>query len=345
MKKRWWLSLGVGLVCASLVIKKVPVMAQDIFLFPPENTIFKSFQDQVPEINWLLPLETPEFQSYLQFYSLGQSSVSHYAGFQTINQKSIFVHALVPPNAKATVMVLHGYFVHSGLLQYLIQSLLDANYAVLALDLPGHGLSSGAKASIDDFSEYSEVIDQVTRSAAIHLPEYEAIIGHSTGAAGAWEYLLRFPNQPFKRAILAAPLVRSYSWELSQVGMFLGQSWLSDLPRLLRPTSKDPNFLKFVRQDPLQYDKTPVRWVQALVKWNEHNIPQFKQSNTPVLLIQGDEDTVVDWKYNIPFLEGRFPNHQVKWLPGSRHDIFWETEAIRTETFIAIHEFLSHPQD
>lgn len=345
MKKRWYLSMGLSLMAITLLAQRLPAVAQDMFLKTVPNTVFKNFQDQIPTIDWVSPLENDDFKAYLAFYQLDLLPVHHYAGFQRFNHTDIFVHALVPEKAKATVMVLHGYFVHSGLLRFLIQALLKDNYAVLTLDLPGHGLSGGAKASIDDFSEYSEMINQISQSAAPYLPEYDAIIGHSTGAAGAWEYLLRYPEQPFKRAILAAPLVRSYAWELSQFSMFLGQSWLSDFPRILRPTSKDPDFLSFVRQDPLQYDKSPVSWVQALTKWNQQNISKYQSSEIPLLLIQGQQDTVVDWQYNIPFLEARFPNYSLKWLKESRHDIFWETEAIRIETFQAIHDFLARPID
>ncbi|MEB3734885.1 alpha/beta hydrolase [Halopseudomonas pachastrellae] len=51
--------------------------------------------------------------------------------------------------------------IHMGLYRHLIQWGAGAAYAVLAFDLPGHGLSSGERASIDCFLRYQKVLDGV----------------------------------------------------------------------------------------------------------------------------------------------------------------------------------------
>ena len=57
-------------------------------------------------------------------------------------------------------------------------------------DHPGHGLSSGARASIDDFSEYVSVLEDFLRIARVHLPGPYHLVAHSMGGAVTLDYLL-----------------------------------------------------------------------------------------------------------------------------------------------------------
>ena len=61
----------------------------------------------------------------------------------------------------------------------------------------------------------------------------------------------------------------------------------------------------------------------------------------PVLVMQGTDDTVVDWKYNLPFLQRKFPQADVRILPGANHDLLWEAPAIRIEVFTGLLAFLN----
>ena len=50
-----------------------------------------------------------------------------------------------------TLFVIHGFYDHMGLYRHIIEWGLNRGFAVIACDLPGHGLSSGERASIGDF--------------------------------------------------------------------------------------------------------------------------------------------------------------------------------------------------
>src|SRR5699024_4012803 len=99
--------------------------------------------------------------------------------------------------------------------------------AVLAYDLPGHGLSSGPRAEIDDFRTYREVLEQCLAQARHHLPGPWHVIAQSTGGAIVMDYLLHHGfddgNSPFRQIILLAPLVRPYKWSSAR--------WLHTLMR------------------------------------------------------------------------------------------------------------------
>ena len=101
---------------------------------------------------------TADERQYLDFY--GINFESEFAGLQhslgTIEscQQRLAVHVLRQPQATRVLLLVHGYLDHVGLFGHLIRFGLERGYTVVAFDLPGHGLSSGERVSIEDFSDY-----------------------------------------------------------------------------------------------------------------------------------------------------------------------------------------------
>ncbi len=97
---------------------------------------------------------------------------------------------------KGTVFLLHGYLEHSGIYQPIIRELLDQGFSVLTYDLPGHGLSNGSPASIQNFDHYQQVLEAVYRYVNMQLnrPTPWLGIGQSTGGAIWLHHLLDLLN-------------------------------------------------------------------------------------------------------------------------------------------------------
>ena len=51
------------------------------------------------------------------------------------------VQLWAPAEPQGTLLLLHGYYDHMGLYRHVVDWALSMNFAVLACDLPGHGLS------------------------------------------------------------------------------------------------------------------------------------------------------------------------------------------------------------
>ncbi|MEZ0374109.1 MAG: alpha/beta hydrolase [Candidatus Sericytochromatia bacterium] len=340
MRRRWFLAALMPLL---LLAPRLAALAQESpFLTPPADNPFAALAARCQALDLQQQNQDPDYLRYLAFYGLDQPGVQHFAGYVPSGSDQVFVHVFRPTgNTRGTVVTLHGYYVHTGLLVHLINRLLNADYTVVSVDLPGHGLSSGPRASIEEFGRYALALQAVSERIR-SLPGPFSLIGHSTGGAGVWEYLLQQRTAMYAKAVLVAPLVRSAFWELSLAGFWLGQGWLQEIPRVVGPTSSDPSFFAMVRRDPLQYPGTPVQWVRALIQWNEHVIESYPPSNTPLLILQGTEDTVVDWKFNLPFLQRKFLHTRVEILTGARHDLLWEAPAIREQVFERILDFLNH---
>jgi alpha-beta hydrolase superfamily lysophospholipase len=245
-----------------------------------------------------------------------------------------------PQNYKATVVILHGWLNHSGLLSKLIKYLVEAGFAVTAFDLPGHGLSSGTPTAIDDFSQYSDSLSDFLKTIKpkLHAPFH--IIGHSTGAAIIVDYLLDGGDDCFDKVILTAPLERTDWWVLEKIGYSISRLFCRFLPRVFRNVSSDKDFLRFVKhKDPLQARKISLNWVNAMFKWNQ-KIADAPIIDRQVYVIQGTNDNIVSWKYNLKFIQSKFSNTQIKLVEKGRHELFNESTEIRTMVFSQIKDYL-----
>lgn len=271
---------------------------------------------------------------YAAYYGIDFSDhAPQHLGRIQVDEFAVAVQVWLPPQARGTLIILHGYYDHMGLYRHLIHWALQHGLAVMAFDLPGHGLSSGERASIDCFLRYQKVLDEVLiHASGWGLPAPWHLLGQSTGGAILIDKLLHGPlPEQLGRSVLMAPLVRPRKWGVSQVSLRLLGGFVQQLGRRFTENSTDQAFLDFIRErDPLQSQVLPVAWVQALEKW----IPRIEQAeptaHTP-LVIQGQLDGTVDWQHNMRVLEQKFDNPKMFFLPKARHHLANEDALIRRE--------------
>ena len=285
------------------------------------------------------PAHPPAVIAYFKYYGLHSESVRHHFGSFDSGGYTLAAHVFQPRNPKGTVFLLHGYFDHTGMLKNLIRDGLDRNLAVAVYDLPGHGLSSGARTSVNDFSEYVAVLEDFIRLCQ-DLPRPWHLISHSTGSAITLEYLfIAREHQVFDKIIFLAPLVRFAHWKLARLAYHLTKPFVKTVPRKIRATSSDPDFVEFLKNDPLQARQLPIRWLNALYAW-EKGISDNAPVSAPVLILQGTQDTVVDWKYNLSFLKKKINSPEIRRIENARHQLLNESEQIRSEVFRQIGSYL-----
>jgi lysophospholipase len=110
----------------------------------------------------------------------------------------------------------------------------------------------------------------------------------------------------------------------------VAQHFVASVPRAFSSNSSDPEFLAFLRRDPLQCRRISLRWVAALRRWL-CNLQQRDLGVGSALVIQGDADATVDWRYNIGVIQKLFPGSPVEYLHGAGHQLANESAAIRRD--------------
>ena len=241
----------------------------------------------------------------------------------------------------ATLFVIHGFYDHMGLYRHVIEWGLNRGFAVIACDLPGHGLSSGERASIDDFTQYQAALQGLFIEAqSLQLTQPWHLCGQSTGGAVVLDHLLHYGAQsPAQgQAILLSPLVRPMGWRWSKLSYYLLRPFVKGIARRFSENSNDPDFLPFLQADPLQPVRLPTAWVGALSRW----IPRIEGAPPCArqpLVIQGQADKTVDWPHNLEVLKAKFKQPQVLLLPEARHHLANETAEIRERYFAFLDKY------
>ena len=310
-------------------------------------------------LDWASPQPiSGEALRYARYYGIDFAEqfpeIHHAFGYFDAAEHTLAVHTWRPPSARGTVLVMHGYFDHVGLYRHVIGHVLGLGYAVVAYDLPGHGLSSGPKAAVDDFQVYQQVLEQCLANMgdaniSHGFPTPWHAIAQSTGGAIVMDYLLRHgaganlaPGRVcLDKVILLAPLVRPFAWRSGRLLHSLVSPFRDYVKRVFTVNSNDKEFLHFLEHlDPLQHRALSARWVTALKKW----IPLFERASpvkmSPVV-VQGDMDDTVDWRHNLNIIEDLFDKPEIHMIKGARHQLANEHADCRQQVLRIISKHLA----
>ena len=197
---------------------------------------------------------------------------------------------------KAIVIIVHGLGVHSDIFANIVNYLTAKNYGVYGFDLRGHGRSPGQRGYINSWSEFREDLRaflQLVKQKESNLPIF--LLGQSLGGTIALEYTLRDQDK-LQGLILFSPALKVGISSLKiAIGRILSQ---------LRPgftldtgigeitSSRDPEFVKTLAEDPLRHTKGTARLATEFgqtVAWIEKNVEMLK---IPLLILHGDADRI-----------------------------------------------------
>lgn len=217
------------------------------------------------------------------------------ARFKGKKDIEIFWQSWVPAKPKAVVVIVHGLGEHGGRYAHVAQSLVDADYAVYAMDHRGHGKSGGPRTFIDSFANTVGDIDTVVDLARKANPRKDTfLLGHSMGGALSLSYAIKHADK-LKALMLSGPavaldgapaIIKPISKLLSviapQVGMF------AVAPDLV---SRDPAVVADYASDPLNaHSKVPARTLSEIVKFVELLPGLLPVLQLPLLIQHGRDD-------------------------------------------------------
>ncbi len=279
-------------------------------------------------------------REYFRYYGIDFEDrfpeLKHHFGSIESAPYSIAAHYYDLKDAEGTCFIVHGYYDHSGLYGRLIEYCLKRKLSVVIYDLPGHGLSSGERANISSFSNYQTVLSHVVDLFSSVAPLPWSAIGQSTGGAILMDFLLSARAPVFAKTVLLAPLVQPASWSRTILLHRIVSIFVNRLTRRFAKNSHDSHFLDFVKNsDPLQARYLPLTWVTALKQWINY-FEHLRFVDYAPLIIQGKEDETVNWKYNVPLIQKKFPNSKLYYLKDGRHHLSNEDETILTKIYSAM---------
>jgi alpha-beta hydrolase superfamily lysophospholipase len=325
-----------------MTYKRRGFICMSVITWTPEQL---SVQSKPLDLEHLKPLSGTQ-KKYLAFYGIDffniYDQLDQSVSFVRVGEYDISTHIFKQAGATQTALLVHGYYDHVGLYGSLIDFCLKQKWNVVAFDLPGHGLSSGNKVEINDFQDYDQVLSFFVDRITSDLDTRLHVFGQSTGGAIIMNYLLTRQlskeSSPFTYIGLLAPLVKPVGYRKAKVIHACIRLVVRYVKRTFSDNTRNLNFRDFLmNEDPLQHKKLSVKWVGALKKWIKQ-IEQKKTIDVPVVVIQGDDDSTVDWQYNVPFIQKTFSQCRIRMMKGGRHQLVNESEAGKKELYQMLSE-------
>lgn len=232
---------------------------------------------------------------------------------------------------KDWLVVTHGIGEHSGRHHYL-KHLFSEFYNILFWDLRGHGKSTGKRAYIDDFNQYSEDQLKVLRFLE---DEYRAenftLFGHSMGSLITANTIQNFNyGSRVSKVYLSSPPVEVPG--AGRIAKILPKKWLSGLanldfslaiPGLIDKDglSHDPEVIDLYERDPLNCMSLHSKLLFQLAVTSNRVFSKPLNFNGLMFASVGGNDTVVDPKAVVHYFKAINPVTDFCYLPGARHEI------------------------
>jgi pimeloyl-ACP methyl ester carboxylesterase len=205
---------------------------------------------------------------------------------------------------------------------------LGADYRIISLDLPGHGLTGAHPGGVYDYPVFVSVVDQVMEKL---LVKRAVIAGNSMGGGTAWMFALKHPEKV--EGLILVDAAGAPRWESSNppIGFRLARTpVINQLMKIITPRSVFETSLRgsvSVQSvvTPAAVDRYwelnryPGNRAATLQRFSyaHNNHPATKEQlasiKAPVLIMWGDEDKLI-------------PVSSAKWfadaLPGSKSIIY-----------------------
>jgi acylglycerol lipase len=208
--------------------------------------------------------------------------------------RGIFVRSWVPSDARAVVVLVHGFNSHSGYYVRTGETLAARGLASYALDLRGRGRSDGDRFYIESMSEFVQDVATVVSLAKLRHPGLPTfLLGHSAGGVVSCLYVLEHQDE------LAGLICESFAFQVPApdfaIAALKGLSHLAPHAHVLKlhneDFSRDPAVVKAMNDDPLIANETqPTRTVAELARADERLRTAFSSITLPLLILHGTAD-------------------------------------------------------
>jgi len=223
------------------------------------------------------------------------SPVRAAASLHGVDGVQIFTQSWLPEgaDARAVVVLVHGFGEHSDRYDWVASQLVDAGYAVYASDHRGHGRSQGPRALVDVDAVVADVDRLIDEASSAHPQLPVAMLGHSLGGLIAIRYALAHQRR-LRALVLSGPLA---ALDAPPPALTLARGIARVAPRLgvssldARLVSRDPGVVAAYREDPLvHHGRIPAQTVAEMARTVQRFPDTVGRVTVPTLIVYGTAD-------------------------------------------------------
>ncbi len=252
--------------------------------------------------------------------------------FQTKDGLQLFYNNWEIANPKAVVLLIHGLGEHLGRYNHWAKMFNEAGYAVVGLDLRGHGQSDGKRGFVPQYDSFLDDIDVFLSEIKKLYPVSKIILyGHSLGGGQVLNYLLR-KNHNLDAVIATGPFI-TLAFAPNPFILLLGKLSVKIAPGFTQNNqldtkllSKDTAVVTAYENDPLVHDKLSSALGIGSLEAGKFLYNYKGEIKTPTLLLHGGEDKTTNPEGTIAFYNNTTGNRTLKVFSNLFHEIHNEPE-------------------
>ncbi len=243
--------------------------------------------------------------------------------FDEINKKETATedakpYLLLPKSkCKTGILLLHGLLATPAELREFGDGLCKQGYAVMGVRIAGHGTSPHDLAELS----WNDWLTSVERGYKIlsAFCENIVVVGFSTGATLALAFAASNPEN-LAGVAAVSPAVKLRNKKSALIPFVQGinkmTKWLPNTEGLLEFIDNDPEHPE------INYRSTPVGAIGNLLDLSEYTLKELRQISSPISIIQGDDDPVVDPDGAKLVFDGlSVGDKSLHWIASNKHGI------------------------
>lgn len=240
------------------------------------------------------------------------------ATFKGQNEFTIYYQRWLPEGeAKAILLIAHGFGEHSGRYQNVVDFFLPLGYAMYALDHRGHGRSDGEPVQVGHYSEYLTDLKTFFDLVKAENPAKKVyLVGHSMGAAISTAYAAMHQEE-LAGLILSGGGIQTDKTPPRPVGFALHET-----------LSRDPAVVEAYVNDPMVFHGTPPTGRDSAMAQMREQLPAMaSRIRLPILVMAGYASPLGDGPRSEALFETVSSHDKtLKLYPELMHEIFNEPE-------------------
>ncbi len=219
--------------------------------------------------------------------------------WQSLDGLNLFARQWEPETAaKGVICLIHGLGEHCGRYRHWAERLTGAGYAMVSIDLRGHGKSGGQRGNAPSFDHLADDIGLMLDYAQGNFKNLPCFLyGHSLGGMLAFFYLIqRRPR--LAGAVITSPFLHSVL-DLRKERIAMVKILSPFLPNLssannleAEALSRDPAEISAYRHDPLVHDRVSLRMAKGFLDTINYIYDRAGEIKVPLLIMHGTEDKI-----------------------------------------------------
>ena len=241
--------------------------------------------------------------------------------------------------SKAVICLVHGIGEHSDRYEHVAKALNRTGYAVISMDLRGHGNSDGKRGHTPNYESLMDDISLLLETAHERYPELPVFFyGHSLGGNLVLYYALS-RNPTLAGIISSSPALRLSNnppaWKTAILHLMYALRINCCVPRGMddKTLSHDLNVIRKKRNDPLFHGLITPQLAIEMLRGGLWCLEHAAELPCPLLLMHGEADQITSAEASREFAASAGDLCTLKTWEGFYHELHNEREnAIVLET-------------